>query len=272
MPAPISWPTATTSRRRYLDDFDAWAPTYVNPFADLRGADADRNWNSARRLAELEADGVVAEVLFPNTVPPFFPAGNLVARPPTADELDLRWAGLRAHNRWMADFCAEAPGRRAGMVQIFLNDVDAAVEEIRWGREHGLFGGVLLPGVPPDVGLPPLIAPVYEPIWTVCEDLGMPLNNHTGLAAPDFGDYAASTASLDDRARAGSRTGCSGTSCSAACSAVIRGCGWCSPNSRRDGCPRCSHPRPPLRPLPHSRRGGSALRRCVGGGDAHGTE
>ncbi len=179
---------------RYLDDFDAWAPTYVNPFADLRGADADRNWNSARRLAELEADGVVAEVLFPNTVPPFFPRGNLVARPPTADELDLRWAGLRAHNRWMADFCAEAPGRRAGMVQIFLNDVDAAVEEIRWGREHGLFGGVLLPGVPPDVGLPPLIAPVYEPIWTVCEDLGMPLNNHTGLAAPDFGDYAASTA------------------------------------------------------------------------------
>jgi len=179
---------------RYHDDFDAWAPTYVNPFADLRGDTAYRNWDSPRRLAELESDGVVAEVLFPNTVPPFFPRGNLVARPPTPDELELRWAGLRAHNRWMADFCADAPGRRAGMAQIFLNDVDAAVAEIRWARDAGLFGGVLLPGVPPDAGLPPLYAPDYGPIWAVCEELDMPLNNHSGQSAPDYGEYPASMA------------------------------------------------------------------------------
>ena len=179
---------------RYLDDFDVWAPTYVNPFADLRGDTAYRNWDSDRRLSELESDGVVGEVLFPNTVPPFFPRGNLVARPPAAGELELRWAGLRAHNRWMADFCAEAPGRRAGMAQIFLNDVDAAVAEIRWARDAGLFGGVLLPGVAPDAGLPPLYAPDYEPIWAVCEELDLPLNNHSGQSAPDYGEYAASMA------------------------------------------------------------------------------
>jgi len=179
---------------RYHDDFDAWAPTYVNPFADLRGATAYRNWDSPRRLAELEDDGVVGEVLFPNTVPPFFPRGNLVARPPTPDEFELRWAGLRAHNRWMADFCADAPGRRAGMAQILLNDIDAAVAEIHWARDAGLFGGVLLPGVAPDAGLPPLFAPDYEPIWAVCEDLDMPLNNHSGQSAPDYGEYAASMA------------------------------------------------------------------------------
>ena len=75
---------------------------------------------------------------------------------------ELRWAGLKAHNRWLADFCAETPGRRAGMAQIFLNDVDDAVAEIVWAREHGLFGGILLPGVPPDSGLPPLFAPDYD--------------------------------------------------------------------------------------------------------------
>jgi predicted TIM-barrel fold metal-dependent hydrolase len=178
----------------YLDEFDEWAKSYVNPFTDIRGETAYRNWDSSARLQELENDGVVAEVLFPNTIPPFFPSANLVARLPTADTYELRWAGLKAHNRWLADFCAETPGRRAGMAQVFLNDIDDAVAEITWAREHGLFGGILLPGVPPDAGLPPLIAPDYEPIWAACEDLDMPINNHSGAAGPDFGTYPASMA------------------------------------------------------------------------------
>jgi predicted TIM-barrel fold metal-dependent hydrolase len=181
--------------KEWLDEFDDWATSYVNPFTDLRGVTAYRNWDSAKRLEELEDDGVVAEVLFPNTIPPFFPSASLVTRQPkTRDDYDRRWAGLRAHNRWLADFCADTPGRRAGMAQIFLNDIDDTVAEIRWAREHGLFGGILLPGVPPDSGLAPLIAPEYEPIWAVCEELDMPVNNHTGQAGPDFGDYEASMA------------------------------------------------------------------------------
>jgi predicted TIM-barrel fold metal-dependent hydrolase len=179
---------------KYLADYDEWAEVYVNPFVDLQEATAYRNWDSAARLRELEDDGVVAEVLFPNTVPPFFPAGNLLARPPTSDAYELRWAGLKAHNRWLADFCADTPGRRAGMAQIFLNDVDDAVAEITWAREHGLFGGILLPGVPPDSGLPPLFAPDYDPIWAACQDLDMPVNNHSGSAGPEPGEYLASLA------------------------------------------------------------------------------
>jgi predicted TIM-barrel fold metal-dependent hydrolase len=179
---------------RYHDEFDQWVKTYVNPFEDLRAEGAYRNWDSAARLRELEDDGVVAEVLFPNTIPPFFPSGNLLARPPSAETYELRWAGLRAHNRWMADFCADAPGRRAGMAQIFLNDIDDAVAEIRWAREHGLTGGILLPGVPPDSGLPPLFAPHYDPIWAACEELDLPVNNHSGASGPEPGAYLASMA------------------------------------------------------------------------------
>ncbi len=176
---------------RYHDDFDAWMQTFENPYQDLTGDDAERNWDSDRRLAELEADGVVAEVLFPNTIPPFFPAVSLVnqAPPANAGDLDRRWAGLQAHNRWLADFCAAAPGRRAGIAQIMLHDVAAAVDEIRWAADAGLTGGVLLPGAPPGSGVPPLYAPDYEPIWSVCEELGMPINHHSGSAAPDYGDY-----------------------------------------------------------------------------------
>ena len=125
--------------------------------------------------------------------PSSLPAISWPGRPrPTMYE--LRWAGLKAHNRWLADFCAETPGRRAGMAQIFLNDVDDAVAEIVWAREHGLFGGILLPGVPPDSGLPPLFAPDYDPIWAACQDLDMPVNNHSGAAGPECGDHLASMA------------------------------------------------------------------------------
>jgi predicted TIM-barrel fold metal-dependent hydrolase len=181
---------------RYHDEFDTWLSTFANPFDDLRGDDGGRNWDSSRRLREMEADGVVAEVLFPNTVPPFFPKMSLLDQPPGAEagDLDRRWAGLRAHNRWLADFCADAPGRRAGICQIMLHDVEGSVAEIRWAAEHGLTGGVLLPGAPPGSGLPPLYAPDYEPIWSVCEEVGLPINSHSGSAAPDYGDYDAAKA------------------------------------------------------------------------------
>ncbi len=177
--------------RGWLDDFDAWLPTYVNPYDDLKGDDGARNWDSARRLRDLEDDGIVAEVIYPNTIPPFYPSSSLTAQPPPADsgDLDRRWAGLRAHNRWLADFCADAPGRRAGIAQILLHDIDAAVAEVRWARDHGLFGGVLLPGVPPGSALPQLHDPTYyEPLWAVCEELAMPVNHHGGSANPPMGN------------------------------------------------------------------------------------
>ena len=150
--------------------------------------DGDRNWDSARRLRETEADGVVAEVIFPNTSPPFAP--SMMSELGEADigaDYPRRWAGLRASNRWLADFCKEAPGRRAGIAQIFLPFIEESVEEIRWAKENGLTGGVLLPGAPPGSGIEPLYAPQYEPIFAVCEELGMPLNHHSGGATPNFG-------------------------------------------------------------------------------------
>ncbi|MER7664339.1 amidohydrolase family protein [Streptomyces sp. NPDC096193] len=180
--------------KRHHDDFDAWAAGYVNPYEDLLADTADRNWNSARRLAELEADGIVAEVVYPNTIPPFFPSASLMAPTPTRAEYERRWAGLRAHNRWLADFCAEAPGRRAGVAQILLNDPDEAVREIRRTKQAGLTGGILLPGTPPGSGLPELYSRTYDPIWAVCDELGVPVNHHGGSASPPLGEEPAARA------------------------------------------------------------------------------
>ena len=163
---------------------------FAIPWRDVRGPDGSRNWDHDRRLAELEADGIVAEVVFPNTIPPFYPETSLLMQPPAANEgdLDRRWAGLRAHNRWLADFCSRAPGRRAG------HRADPAARRRRRGARDPLGEGrtgsraaSFCPARRPTSGIPPLYAPDYEPIWAVCEELGMPVNHHAGSAVPRHG-------------------------------------------------------------------------------------
>jgi predicted TIM-barrel fold metal-dependent hydrolase len=142
------------------------------------------NWDSEQRLRRTESQGVVAEVLFPNTSPPFFPSGAITAPGPRDQyEYDHRMAGLRAHNRWLAEFCSATPGRRAGLAQVFLDDIDAAVAEVTWARHAGL-RGVLLPHdhVQKMMGL---YYPEYDRFWAACADLDMPVIRHTAIGVED---------------------------------------------------------------------------------------
>ena len=153
-------------------------------------ADGNRNWSMERRLREQTADGVVAGVMFPNTLPPFAPpASTALEAPAYTDDFKRRWAGLRAHNRWLLDLVNEAPERCAGIAQIFLGDVEGSVAEIEWAAENGLRGGILLPGAPPDSPFEPLYSASYEPIWAAAEANDMPVNHHAGGATPSFGNH-----------------------------------------------------------------------------------
>ena len=89
----------------------------------------------------MNREGIAAEVVFPNTVPPFYPSGIITAlAPQTEEEYRYRWEGIKAHNRWLVDFCTQLPGRRAGLAQVFLDDLDDAIAEMRWASEAGLSG------------------------------------------------------------------------------------------------------------------------------------
>ena len=178
---------------QWRDEFDEWRGRYKNPWKDLRNTDLRvRNWDDDRRDADQLADGVVGEVLFPNTVPPFFPAFVLFAGPPRAEDYERRRAGLHAHNRWMVDFCERRPERRAGIGQIFLNDIDHAIEDATWIKEHGLRGGVLLPTVAPDVDwVRPLYDREYDRLWAALQDLDVPVHLHGGTGSPSYGPHAA---------------------------------------------------------------------------------
>lgn len=184
---------------RWHDDFDAWAATFHDAWTEadpdrdenrrlgVASASAPLNWDSGLRLAHLDDQGIAAEVLFPNTPPPFYPSGALTSPGPrTADEFDRRFAGLQAHNRWLADFCAEAPDRWAGFAQVFLDDVDAAVAEVRWAKEAGL-RGVLLPN-DHVLKMANLYYPHLDPLWAVCAELELPVHRHTNFPTESVQD------------------------------------------------------------------------------------
>jgi predicted TIM-barrel fold metal-dependent hydrolase len=201
------WDYKPYLEQRWYEEFDSWADTYHDPWVEIdpgpvssrteaelkigvASSAMSANWDSERRIRDFDADGVVGEVVFPNTAPPFFPSGVITAgTPKTRGEYERRWAGLKAHNRWLVDFCSALPGRRAGIAQILLNDIDDAIAEMEWARNAGLFGGVLLPIIEHGAAVPPLFTAAYDRIWDACVDLDIPAHQHTGLAGL-YEDYA----------------------------------------------------------------------------------
>src|SRR5712692_6423693 len=90
----------------------------------------------------LDADGVVGEVIFPDAdavgAGASAPFGAGLGQSGDLDPT-LLMAGARAHNRWLAELCADSRERRAGVAIVpILHDIDAAVTEIRRARESGL--------------------------------------------------------------------------------------------------------------------------------------
>ena len=135
-----------------------------------------------RRLAYLEEQGIHAEVVFPGPVlagglsPAMYLGGH------SSNHLEVVWPALRAYNRWLAEFCAAAPGRRTGCIPIDLHDMDRAVDEVAWARENGLHGGIMLPAMSLRNGLPGYADDYYEPLWSACEDHDIVVNLHTGAS------------------------------------------------------------------------------------------
>lgn len=152
----------------------------------IRGA-----WDISVRLKELDAEGVAGEVLFPDGQGfNSFPFGGFFGEHPTPiRDPELRAAGARAHNRWLAEFCAAGNGRLQGVAMIMPFDVWQAVADVRSAFAAGL-RGIVLP--PPDETYLPYHETVYDPLWAVCAELGMAVHSHGGDPPKIYGNSIAS--------------------------------------------------------------------------------
>lgn len=158
------------------------------------------------RLKELEADGIVAEILFPNGPAPLAMSGAFGSAEPSDDprRRAVVRAGVMAYNRWIADICQAHPARRVGTAILpAIYDVDDVVGIMTWAKEAGI-GAVVCPS-PMVPGLPPLWDSYYEPTWAAAADLDLPLQCHLGWGGGGFveslvpGILASSGTAMGDR-------------------------------------------------------------------------
>jgi predicted TIM-barrel fold metal-dependent hydrolase len=134
------------------------------------------------RDKELDADGVAGEIIFADgdsvtgqESPPF--GAGLAAGQITDPE--LAFAGARAHNRWLVEFCATNPTRRAGVALVpVIHDVDRAVAEVESLAGQPGIKGVMVPTMWHDK--PSYGHPSYEPFWQVCAEAGLVVHTHSG--------------------------------------------------------------------------------------------
>jgi predicted TIM-barrel fold metal-dependent hydrolase len=155
-------------------------------------------WELERRIADMDREGIAAELLLTGTsqaLTPFFGHANNPFPP------EVCMAGVRAYDRWLADVMAEVPGRLFAVAHPGpCLDMDATLAELAWVAERD-FVSVSVPGVVAHPALPPLFDPYYEPFWKACAERGLVLSVHAGHGKRqgEFLDFAR-------RIRAGNRT------------------------------------------------------------------
>src|SRR5262249_46091396 len=129
-------------------------------------------WDPAERVKDMDLDGVEADVIYT----------TLGFRQFWLTDEALQRACFRVYNDWLAEYCAYAPKRLAGLALISLYDIDAAIEELRRCAPRG-FKGALIWASPPEDR--PYSSPLYDPFWAAAQELGVPISLHsiTGMGA-----------------------------------------------------------------------------------------
>ncbi|WP_419553727.1 amidohydrolase family protein [Candidatus Poriferisodalis sp.] len=167
---------------RLTDDMELAARTRAHPsetvaeltalgddlIAGPKGYQALGAFNSAERSTALDLLGFARQFVFAT-----FSVG--VAFDPRTD-LDVRYGAARAHNRGMAEFCAD-DDRLIGVALLPLDDPQMAAAEMEHALELGL-GAMWIPHRPAG-GASPGHSDL-DPVWAQMADAGVPFVLHVG--------------------------------------------------------------------------------------------
>lgn len=121
-------------------------------------------WDPKARIADMDRDGVYAELIYPSVGMALY----------GAPDLDYMSACFRAYNIWLNEFVDGAPGRLFGIGQSAAASPAALIEDMKSIKALG-FKGVMVPLVP---GYEDYDDPAWDPAWEKAVELGLPLCLH----------------------------------------------------------------------------------------------
>jgi predicted TIM-barrel fold metal-dependent hydrolase len=126
------------------------------------------------RLRHMDALGVDVQVIYP----------TVFLRPVTT-KAAVEGALCRSYNRWLADIWAEGKGRLRWAAVLPLLDMESALAELRWAREHGACAAFIR-GLEGDRRLSD---PYFFPLYETAMDLDIPVGIHSATGAAVVHDY-----------------------------------------------------------------------------------
>ena len=194
------WGERVPHLERIADGSERWVvdnQVLLDGSAALAGAlMADRNHEPSRwqdvppaayvpseRLKAMDAAGIDYSVLYP-TVAGL--AGEAFGR---LRDPDLELACVQAYNDWLIEEWAAASDRFVPQCIVPIWPVEAATAEIERAVAKG-HRGVVFPSLPMHLrDVPHVSGPEYDPVWSVCEELNVPVCLHAG-ASPQLQYHA----------------------------------------------------------------------------------
>ena len=143
----------------------------INVVKGLKGWNAPGAFDAAERRAALDDLGFNQQLVFST-----FSATQYLHH----EDPDVRYGGIRAHNRAMAAFCGHDL-RLIAAGQVSLADPKRCVAEMAEGVRLGC-GAFWIPGMP--VGDKSPGHPDFDPVWQAFCDLNLPFLLHVGPNSP----------------------------------------------------------------------------------------
>jgi predicted TIM-barrel fold metal-dependent hydrolase len=133
-------------------------------------------YRPTERLKAMDAAGVDYSVLYPAVAGS---AGQAFGR---LQDPELELACVQAYNDWLIEEWVGASDRFIPQCIVPISSPEATVAEIKRAVAKG-HRGVVFPSLPMDLRDVPHVAdPDYDPIWTICAELNVPLCLHAGAS------------------------------------------------------------------------------------------
>ena len=131
------------------------------------------SYDAAARLAHMDAEGIWAQVLYPN-VGGFGSGGFLELKEP-----ELMLECVRAYNDFLVEWCSADPNRLIPVAAMPFWDVAESVKEVERAVAAG-HRAVLACSQPASWGEPSLADRHWDPFWAAVQAAGVPVSFHIG--------------------------------------------------------------------------------------------